>query len=661
MHMRGISTPPMELAQPVEKNILYFRRSPILVISIVYRLGLARRLKMSNAWRLIVLLPICLYPRMLVAAELPARAILVLEQSDERGPFDADVVAGLRSTINANPTGPLSIYVENLNLDRFGGATYERSLQGHLLVKYEDRPIALIIALGPMGLEYVSRWHAVLWPKAPVVFGLVDEQTASRLANMPNTTGRTLQLSFEDMIRAARSIVPGLGEVAILGDPLDRQPLFKNFAEQKLTKHSGLNVIDLTGMPMNDLLTRVAALPNDAAILYTSIMSDESGTFYAPVDAFGFIAAKANRPIIVAVETFLGRGGTGGFVVMPSRIGEEVARLALDVLNGKSAAGIAVSKSNAMKFVFDSRELQRWNANNALLPKGSEIRFDTPTLWEKYWWQITLVGIVIGVQAALIARILIEHRRRRTAELQARQQILEIAHLNRHATAGELSATITHELFQPLTAILSNAEAAELIVNSPSPDIAEIRNIVADIKRDDRRATGIITRMRDLLKKDTTKTQEIDLNETLAEVFSLLLPQAIACNVLLVTKLSPEGPRVIGDRVQLQQVILNLVANALDALEGVIGGLRQISGYTIQFGDNRVHVCITDTGPGISNAKLCKIFESFYTTKKAGMGMGLSISRKIIESHGGQIRAANRPGGGAEFRFSLPLAPEKRE
>jgi len=599
---------------------------------------------------------------MLAAAELPAPAILVLEQSDERGPFDTDVVAGLRTTINTRPIGPVTIYVENLNLDRFAGAAYERSLQGHLLVKYEDRPIALIIALGPMALEYVSRWHALLWPKAPVVFGLVDEQTATRLANnIQDSTGRTLQLSFADMITAARSIVPGLGEVAILGDPLDKQPLFKHFADQKLPKLMGLNVIDLTGMPMNDLLARVAVLPSDSAILFTSIKSDGSGTFYAPVDAFSFIAAKANRPIIVAVETFVGRGGTGGFVVIPFRVGAEVAQLALEVLNGKSISNIPISKSNATKFIFDSGELQRWNVDNSLLPRESEIRFNTPTLWKQYWWQITLVGMVIVFQATLIAGVLIEHRRRRVAELQARQQILEIAHMNRHATAGELSATITHELFQPLTAILSNAEAAELIVNSPSPDIAEIRNIVADIKRDDRRAAGIITRMRDLLKKDTTKTQEIDLNETLAEVFSLLLPQAVACNVSFVTKLSPERPRVIGDRVQLQQVILNLVANSLDAFEEVIGGQRQVTGYTIQFGDNRVHVCITDTGPGILNSKLCKIFESFYTTKKTGMGMGLSISPKIIESHGGQIRAANRPGGGAEFRFSLPLAPETRE
>jgi C4-dicarboxylate-specific signal transduction histidine kinase len=263
---------------------------------------------------------------------------------------------------------------------------------------------------------------------------------------------------------------------------------------------------------------------------------------------------------------------------------------------------------------------------------------------------------VIAIQGAFIAVLFYEHGRRRRAEADARQRMAELAHMNRQATAGEMSASIAHELNQPLGAILSNAEALEMILNSPKPNLEEIKEILADIKRDDRRATEVIRRLRSLLKRSAFETNQIDLNETVREVFDFLSVQASARNVILNTSLTPFTLCVKGDRIQLQQVILNLIVNGIDAVHSVPGGQRRITGMTAKTTSATVEISIFDSGPGIPADKLSEVFEPFFTTKDQGMGMGLSIARTIVEVHSGRIWAENRAEGGAVFRITLPLA-----
>jgi signal transduction histidine kinase len=300
--------------------------------------------------------------------------------------------------------------------------------------------------------------------------------------------------------------------------------------------------------------------------------------------------------------------------------------------------------------------MQRWSIAGSRLPPGSEIHFRDPTVWEQYRWQIVTIAVVILFQTMLILRLLYEHRKRRTAEVQARQRMLELAHMSRNATAGELSASIAHELNQPLGAILSNAETVEAMLNSPSPNLDEIKEIVADITRDDQRASEVIRRLRRLHTKSVIEAQDIDLNEAIGEVFEFLSVQAAERHVTLDTTLAPQGPRTKGDRVQLQQVILNLVMNGVEAVVGCADGERKVTGRITLLNNASVEISIADSGPGIPLDKLTQVFEPFFTTKEHGMGMGLSISRTIVEAHGGKIWVENQSGGGAIFRVKLSLA-----
>ena len=244
----------------------------------------------------------------------------------------------------------------------------------------------------------------------------------------------------------------------------------------------------------------------------------------------------------------------------------------------------------------------------------------------------------------------------RESERRYREAQMELAHANRVATVGQLSASIAHELNQPLGAILSNTETAELMLGSPTPNLEEINTILADVRRADVRASEIIDRLRRLLTKSGFDARDVDLNKIAREVLGIMAVQATAHAITLISELSPLPLMVKGDRVQLEQVVLNLVANAIEALAGTGQGNRQLTVRTTHLCDVSVaELTVSDSGPGIQSESLNQIFEPFFTTKNRGMGMGLAIVHTIIEAHGGQIRAENQAGGGAIFSVTLPV------
>ena len=358
---------------------------------------------------------------------------------------------------------------------------------------------------------------------------------------------------------------------------------------------------------------------------------------------------------MVAADTLLAPGGIGGYVLTPGVIGAEVGRLALRVLGGEPAADIPPKAIEAAAPIFNWRQMERWGVAESDLPPGSEIRFRDATFWEAYRWRTLAAIAAVLIQAALISILLYERMRRSVAEFEAHQRLSELAHVGRQAIAGELSTSIAHELNQPLGAILTNAETAELILESPAPDLDELKEIVADIRRDDQRASEVIHRMRSLLRRTPFELRDVDLNDIMRDVFDFLAGQAASRNVALYFKAFPEALPIKGDAIQLQQVILNLVVNSVEAVS-VMPHSRAVIGRTELNGGSSAVVSISDSGPGIPTEKLAEIFDPFFTTKQQGMGIGLSLARTIVQAHKGRIWAENQAEGGAVFRLSLPLA-----
>ncbi|HSB69882.1 MAG TPA: ATP-binding protein [Candidatus Methylomirabilis sp.] len=242
---------------------------------------------------------------------------------------------------------------------------------------------------------------------------------------------------------------------------------------------------------------------------------------------------------------------------------------------------------------------------------------------------------------------------RKQAELEMGRLRRELAHMSRVSMMGELTASLAHELNQPLTAIVSNASAGERFLAAPAPPLGELAEILADVAADAKRAGEVIHRLRSLLKKDITRFLPLDVNALIQEVVALTQTDALIRHHPIVLVLAPALPPVRGDRVQLQQVLLNLVLNGMEAMEAQAPAARQLRIQTRPAGP-AVRVGVQDRGPGIPPDKLETVFDAFFTTKALGMGMGLAISRSIVEAHAGRIWAENNPEQGATFWFSLP-------
>jgi len=247
----------------------------------------------------------------------------------------------------------------------------------------------------------------------------------------------------------------------------------------------------------------------------------------------------------------------------------------------------------------------------------------------------------------------ITERKRVQHELDRQRE--ELAHVGRVSAMGQLASALAHELNQPLGAILRNAEAAELFLRAKPPDLNEVAAILADIRKDDRRAGEVIDRMRALLKRRESQWVELDWNVLVQEVARLVRHDAESRRINLALHLARSAVCVQGDRVQLQQVLLNILLNAMDAMKTTALERRWISVQTLQV-NGQAEVVIRDRGGGISPVDLKRLFDPFFTTKPDGMGMGLAISQTIIQTHGGRIVAENNPDGGASFRVVLPMS-----
>ena len=230
----------------------------------------------------------------------------------------------------------------------------------------------------------------------------------------------------------------------------------------------------------------------------------------------------------------------------------------------------------------------------------------------------------------------------------------ELAHVNRLTTLGELTASIAHEVNQPIAGVVANADAALRWLASHPPNIEEARQALEGIVEDGKRTGEIVTRVRALVKKMPARKERLHINEIILEVVSLTQSEVQRNGIALRMQLSKDLPAISGDRIQLQQVVLNLILNAVEAISGVSKGPRELLIGTEKADSNGVRVAVRDSGIGLESQSLDRLFGPFYTTKPDGMGMGLSICRSIVEAHGGQVRASRNVGPGATFQFTLP-------
>jgi signal transduction histidine kinase len=587
-----------------------------------------------------------------VAAAQPLKRVLILHSF---GPeFNEYPAKALRTELDRQLPERVDFYESWLISARFTATQEDPAFANYLHSVFAERPLDLIVTFGASAANFVQRHRKSLFPAVPALLGDVEERRVPSSGFTGNEAAVAISVNFPAIAHHILRILPQTNNLAIV---IGNSPIEKYWGSEIKSSlqpfENRLTLTWLNEMPFDEVLKRVASLPPRSAILYVLLSPEVPGI---PPDgewALAKLHAAANAPMFSYTDAYLGKGIVGGPLISSEEQARQTAGLAVRILAGERPANLRIAPIAAGTPQYDVRELRRWNISDSDLPRGSIVRFREPGALERYRWQIAGIGMLLLLETALLVKLLHEHRRRRRAEIEAHQRIAELAHMNRRATVGQLSGAIAHELNQPLGAILRNTEAAELILDSPTPQFEELRAILIDIKQDDQRAGEVIRRLRRLLAKAPFEPQEIDLNAMLSEVFEFLSAQATARGVMLSTSLAVQSPRVSGDRIQLQQVILNLVMNGMDAISAAEIAQRNIIGRTRVIDSTLIEVSIEDSGPGIPVDKMERIFEPFFTTKDSGMGMGLSIARAIVESHGGRIWAENAAGGGALFRFTL--------
>jgi len=592
-------------------------------------------------------------------AEPPKRVLLLHSWGPEFGDLYAK---DMRVQLGRQLPGRLELYEEWLVSARFADRQEDAAFASYLNTLFAAHPLDLVITLGAPAANFVQRYHQSLFRSTPELLTDVEERRASSPSLTANETVVAISVSFRSLVENILRVQPRTSTLAVV---IGNSPIERFWVEQIRNSvepfRSRLTVTFLNDLPFTEVLKRAATLPAGSAIFYILLSPDVPGMPQDEDTALAQLHAVANAPMFSYTDAYLGKGIVGGPLISGEEQGREAVSVAARLLSGVPASDIRMPPISLGRPEFDWRELKRWNIRESALPLGSRILYREPSTWERYRWLLLSVAAVLVLETALIVTLLHERRRRRQAEISAHRHLLELARMNRRSTVGELSASIAHELAQPLSAILRNTEAAELILRGGSrSDFSELEDIMTDIARDQRRASEVIRRLRSLLAKTPSETHAVDLNEVVEEVFQFLSAQAAAHRVSLTTSLAPRKLIVSGDRIQLQQVVLNLVINSIEALGSAPGGERRITGRTSLVDESAAEVSIEDSGPGIPAEKVAQIFEPFFTTKDAGMGMGLSIARTIVANHRGRIWAANRREGGAVLRFTVPLARKER-
>lgn len=596
-----------------------------------------------------------LAPMSLAAFERTAvgqRQILVIYSDTSTLSANIGIAAGLRDVLNGALTPRYEVHTEFRSIQQFPDAEDDVPFVEMLARKYGNEPIDLVVAFGPAALGLTMRYRGRFAAGVPVLAGAVTERT------IPNPRPRDLSVALssfdlEGTVELARRMQPDARRIVVFTGSSEFDDTWQETAKRVLADQTGIEVDYVSDLTLAEFEAAAAVLGSETILLILTIFEDASGARFIPAEAAGAIASKSSAPSWGVYSTFVSAGIVGGVVETFETIGQTVGELALDLFDGDEMESRLVAVPSVP--VVDWLALKRYGLDESLLPDEAVLLNYDPPVWDRYRTEILIVLGVVIAQTATIVALVIQGRRRHAAEVEVTARRLELAQLARVAQLGELSGAITHELNQPLTAILANAEAGSILLKKSPPDLNEIACILRDIAADDQRAANIIASLRKLMRRNEVDPEPVELNAIVKTVECLTRSELLMRGVRLVVRTTSGPLSVLGDPEQFQQVLINLILNGADAMADQPPETRLLTVEASQREDGWRQIVVQDTGPGLSVDVGDDIFRPFVTTKKKGLGMGLAICRSIANAHGGTL-AFEEVRRGARIAFALPPA-----
>jgi signal transduction histidine kinase len=579
--------------------------------------------------------------------------VLVVHTTNRNSGTSVAFESGLHRVLDANSGQPVEIFSEFLDEPRFGGDRYELTVTTYLHDKYSDRPLDAVVAGGDAALAFILRHRDRLFPRVPVLHVGVTPLALQSMAPIPpDVVGVPMVWDFAGTVELAFKWHPRATHLVIVTGA-SIQDDWESVINPQIAPILGhVKAEYLIGLPLPALQKRLRELGSDSIVLTMGFHRDRDGRFYTLGESIALIVSASSVPVYTATDIAQGRGVVGGHMLSYEGTGKQYGQILERLFSGQPDWQ-RMPESNPSSLQVDWRQVKHWGIDPELIPSDAIVSFRPPTLWQAYRNAVVGAVTIILLLIGLVISLLLERRRRRTAEIAVRKQHTELAHASRLAVAGELTAAIAHEINQPLGAAQTNADAAELILQAGGDRREDLLRLVGRIRNDTLRASQVIKRLRTMLARHEARRQPLDLNVALADVEVFLRLELKRRDMTLALRLSATPARVLGDETQIQQVLINLIMNAMDASTDVSLDRRTIV-VQVEFAAGAYSISVKDQGSGFAAGDVSKLFDSFFSTKRTGMGLGLSIARTIVEAHGGTIQAENAPGGGAAFHVQLP-------
>jgi signal transduction histidine kinase len=583
----------------------------------------------------------------------PVRQVLVLQPFD-RGNLIVDAfTAHFRVELDQHAGTPVNVIQVVVGPTGFVTAP-EQEIVEYIRAIFAGRakPDIIVAVSGPATL-FARRYRQQLFPDTPLLFAAVDQRFLRDAPLGDNESAVAVVNDYPQLVEEILQLLPQTRQVFMVAG----SGLLSTFWRQELDKEfrrfqNRLTFAWSEKLSLTEILRHAASLPRDSAVLYLTFGTDAQGGAYADERVLAELHATASAPLFGMQSVYFGLGVVGGSMMPIDDLARSTADVAIRLLNGAPPRSINVPIQKPSQAIFDWRELQRWGISESRLPPGSIVRYRAPGLWQEYRGTVLGTLGVLAVQSLLIAGLLYQRRARQRAESESRRSLSLAADVDRRETMSALTSSIGHELGQPLGAIVSNAQALQMMVAANRATPETIGEVLTDIQSQGVRAAEIIDRHRKMLKSHQLDKKPIDLRAVIHETLRLVEHNVSMRRVEAKVDLSPSPCVIDGDPVLLQQVFVNLVVNAVDALADTPPARRRVT-ISSDVRATEVDVSVRDTGPGLPAHMLGTPFVPFVTTKAQGLGIGLTIVQTIVAAHGGTIVARNRPEGGATFTVTL--------
>jgi signal transduction histidine kinase len=595
-----------------------------------------------------------------LAAE-PKRVLVLHSVGRDFKPWSEHAKA-IRTEFDRQSPWPLEIIEQSLLTARSGDENPEVPFVEYLRAVFAKRPLDLIVSIGAPAARFVQRHRRQLFATTPMIFTVVEQRRVQRSVLTENDTVVALAHDLPAVIENILHVLPDTKTVAVVsgnspGELLWEEDLRKEFAPFA----DRISFIWYSDRSFADILKHAAALPPHSAIFWHQMNVDAAGVVHEGDKALPTLYAVANAPIFTYDGAYFGREIVGGPMHSVHNLSRLTVDVAIRILRGEKAGDINVSPSRFAPPIYDWRLLQRWGISERTLPPGSEIHFRQPTIWQQHFWAMVLISAALALQTALIVGLFYEDRRRRRSEANARVLMGELAHMNRVATAGQLTASLAHEIRQPLGAIAAFCRAGLNWLKHEPPNLEEARSGLENSISAVGRADEVIKSVTALFKNESSTRTEVNLNELVQQVLTFTSRAIDSNRIVLETDfIDNPPPYIMADPGQLQQVVLNLITNAIEAMSASEQGAKILRIETSIDQTDSVVITVADSGPGFDPKVAEQLFKPFFTTKSSGMGLGLPICKSIIEAHQGKLTVALREPHGAVFRIELPRhRPEK--